>query len=129
MRALLAIASLLLACSAAQAQYTIEYEGRTIRIDPDRGTVSIPGVYDNTGKKAKRPRTQQDGPQRQAPAPQQQTTVDHHPGSDSPAKPSIQDAQTPAAQPGIPANAAPAAATATTMPAKDNPPAAPLAPI
>ena len=33
-----------------------EYGGRTITIDPDRGTVSIPGVYDNTGKKAKRPR-------------------------------------------------------------------------
>jgi uncharacterized protein (DUF2147 family) len=53
MKRLLAIAVLLLASSAAQAQYQFEYGGRTIRIDPDRGTVSIPGVYDNT-KKAKR---------------------------------------------------------------------------
>jgi uncharacterized protein (DUF2147 family) len=130
MRALLAIASLLLACSAAQAQYTIEYEGRTIRIDPDRGTVSIPGVYDNTGKKTKRARTNQDGSQKQAPAPQPPTTVDRRPNSDSPAKSSIQDAQTPA-QPGIPANAAPVApaATATNTPAKDNAAPAPPMPV
>ena len=58
MKKSLAIAVLLLASSftAAQAQYTFEYGGRTITIDPDRGTVQIPGVYDNTGKKAKRPR-------------------------------------------------------------------------
>jgi hypothetical protein len=58
MKTCLAIAVLLLASSltAAQAQYTFEYGGRTITIDPDRGTVSIPGVYDNTGKKAKRSR-------------------------------------------------------------------------
>ncbi len=52
MKKLLAIAMLLLASTAAQAQYTFEYGGRTIRIDPDRGTVQIPGVYDNTGKAA-----------------------------------------------------------------------------
>src|SRR4051812_697637 len=68
MRALLAIAALLLACSAVQAQYIIEYDGRTIRIDPDRGTVSIPGVYDNTGKKTKRARPHQDSQQKQEPA-------------------------------------------------------------
>ena len=45
MRKLLAIAAFLLASTAAQAQYTFDYGGRTIRIDPDRGTVSIPGVY------------------------------------------------------------------------------------
>ena len=58
MKKFLAIAVLLLASSlsTAQAQYSFEYGGRTITIDPDRGTVSIPGVYDNTGKKAKRPR-------------------------------------------------------------------------
>ena len=50
MKKLLAIAALLLASTAAQAQYTFEYGGRTIRVDPDRGTVSIPGVYDNTGQ-------------------------------------------------------------------------------
>ncbi|WP_256806650.1 DUF2147 domain-containing protein [Bradyrhizobium sp. Bra64] len=55
MRKLLATAAFLLASTAAQAQYTFEYGGRTIRIDPDRGTVSIPGVYDNTGQgKAKK---------------------------------------------------------------------------
>src|SRR5205085_10164799 len=54
MKKILAIAALLLASTAAQAQYTFEYGGRTIRVDPDRGTVSIPGVYDNTGRKAKR---------------------------------------------------------------------------
>ena len=53
MKKLLAIAALLLASTAAQAQYTFEYGGKTIRVDPDRGTVQIPGVYDNT-KKAKR---------------------------------------------------------------------------
>src|SRR6185295_7437224 len=90
MRALLTIATLLLVSSAAQAQYTIEYDGRTIRIDPDRGTVSIPGVYDNTAKKTRRARTNQDSQQKQAPA-QQQTTIDRQPSSDSPPKPSIQD--------------------------------------
>ncbi len=57
MRKLFAIAAFLLASTAAQAQYTFEYGGRTIRIDPDRGTVSIPGVYDNTGRKSKRSRS------------------------------------------------------------------------
>ena len=38
MRKLLATAAFLLASTAAQAQYTFEYGGRTIRIDPDRGT-------------------------------------------------------------------------------------------
>ena len=59
MKKLLAIAALLLASTAAQAQYTFDYGGRTIRIDPDRGTVQIPGVYDNTPK-AKRSRKDDD---------------------------------------------------------------------
>jgi uncharacterized protein (DUF2147 family) len=55
MKRLLAMAVVLLASSAAaQAQYQFEYGGRTIRIDPDRGTVSIPGVYDNNGRRSKR---------------------------------------------------------------------------
>ena len=58
MKKILAIAALLLASTTAQAQYTFEYGGRTIRVDPDRGTVSIPGVYDNTGRKAKRSRNE-----------------------------------------------------------------------
>ncbi len=56
MRTLSVIAVLLLASSAAQAQYTFEFGGRTIRIDPDRGTVSIPGVYDNTGRHSRKAR-------------------------------------------------------------------------
>ena len=72
MKKLFAIAALLLASTAAQAQYTFEYGGRTIRIDPDRGTVSIPGVYDNTGnagRRTKRSRSDQDSdrPRKQAP--------------------------------------------------------------
>src|SRR3954449_13023388 len=59
MKKLLAIAVLLLASTAAQAQYTFEYGGKTIRIDPDRGTVQIPGVYDNT-RKGKRSRDDDD---------------------------------------------------------------------
>jgi uncharacterized protein (DUF2147 family) len=54
MKKLFAVAAFLLASSAAQAQYSFEYGGRTIRIDPDRGTVSIPGVYDNSGRKSRR---------------------------------------------------------------------------
>jgi uncharacterized protein (DUF2147 family) len=68
MKRLLAIAAFLLASSTAQAQYTFEYGGRTIRIDPDRGTVSIPGVFDNTGRKTKRARnTPESGHSKQSP--------------------------------------------------------------
>ena len=113
MRALLAIATLLLACSAAQAQYTIEYGGKTIRIDPDRGTVSIPGVYDNTGKKTKRTRTNPDGAQKHAPAPQQQTTVEPQPAPSPAANQPAQATPAPA-----PLSASPAAnATAINTPA------------
>src|SRR5437588_5869265 len=70
MKKLLAIAAFLLASTAAQAQYSFEYGGRTIRVDPDRGTVSIPGVYDNTGRKAKRLRSEDsDRARKQAPQP------------------------------------------------------------
>ena len=70
MKKCLAIAALLLASTAAQAQYTFDYGGRTIRVDPDRGTVSIPGVYDNSGRKAKRSRNEdgdRDRPRKQSP--------------------------------------------------------------
>ena len=68
MKKLLAVAAFVLASTAAQAQYTFEFGGRTIRIDPDRGTVSIPGVYDNTGHKAKRWRDEEsDRPSKQTP--------------------------------------------------------------
>ena len=109
MKKLLAVAAFLLASTAAQAQYTFEYGGRTIRIDPDRGTVSIPGVYDNTGRRTKRSHGDQDSdrPRKQTP---QQAKV---------------DPQAPAAEPAVteqapaPANtqAPPSAATATVAPA------------
>src|SRR5881409_2785711 len=76
MKKLLAIAALLLASTAAQAQYTFEYGGRPIRVDPDRGTVQIPGVYDNTGRsKAKRSRNDDaDRDRPRKPAPQEAKT-------------------------------------------------------
>jgi uncharacterized protein (DUF2147 family) len=91
------LAAALLASSAAQAQYTIDYGGRTIRIDPDRGTVSIPGVYDNTGRQNRRPNSDRDyeRPRKQAPA---QTRADPQ------AVPSTPANQPPAAT-GVPANA------------------------
>jgi uncharacterized protein (DUF2147 family) len=71
MKRLLALAVCLLASSAAaQAQqYQFEYGGHTIRIDPDRGTVSIPGVYDNsnTPRKAKRARTDKQSASKEVP--------------------------------------------------------------
>ena len=122
MRALLAIVALLLACGAAQAQYTIEYGGHTIRIDPDRGTVSIPGVYDNTGKKTKRGRGSQDGSQKQVPTPQQQTTIDPQPAPSQPIGQPDQATQAPAAvnvgspAPNAVANSTPAAGALQTQP-------------
>ncbi len=71
MKKLFAIAAFLLASTAAQAQYTFEYGGRTIRIDPDRGTVSIPGVYDNSGQRTKRSRSDQDSDRQRKQTPQQ----------------------------------------------------------
>ncbi len=107
MKTLLAVAAFVLASTAAQAQYTFEYGGRTIRIDPDRGTVSIPGVYDNTERRTKRSRNDQDSghPRKQAP---QQTKAD-------PQAPATE----PAATEQAPANAppTPSAATATVAPA------------
>jgi uncharacterized protein (DUF2147 family) len=109
MRKLFAIAALLLASTAAQAQYTFEYGGRTIRVDPDRGTVSIPGVYDNTGRKAKRSRDDQDSdrPRKQAP---QQAKVD--PQAPAPGPAPTEQAPAPAA-----ASPEPSSATAAVTPA------------
>ena len=116
MKMLFAIAALLLASTAAQAQYTFEYGGRTIRIDPDRGTVSIPGVYDNSGRRSKRSHGDQDNSHK---APQQAKV----------------DPQAPAAEP-APADAAPAptsaspdpsTATAAVAPADTAAPAQPAA--
>jgi uncharacterized protein (DUF2147 family) len=120
MQKLFAIAALLLASTTAQAQYTFEYGGRTIRIDPDRGTVSIPGVYDNSGRRTKRSRNDPDSerPRKQAP---EQAKIDPQAPATSPA---------PAEQAPAPANASPESSTATAnvppanTPAPAQPPAA-----
>ena len=117
MQMLFAIAALLLASTTAQAQYTFEYGGRTIRIDPDRGTVSIPGVYDNSGRRTKRSRNDQDSerPRKQAP---EQAKIDPQAPATAPAE------QAPA-----PANALPepSAATANVAPPTTPPSAQPPA--
>ena len=121
MKRLFAVAALLLASTAAQAQYTFEYGGRTIRIDPDRGTVSIPGVYDNSGRRSRRAHGDQDGDRQRKPAPQQ-ATVD-------PQAPAAEPAQTepaasvPQGQPDAASAAKPAAPemVATTAPAPKPP--------
>jgi uncharacterized protein (DUF2147 family) len=110
MRKLFAVAALLLASTAAQAQYTFEYGGRTIRVDPDRGTVSIPGVYDNTGRKAKRSRDEDsDRPRKQAP---QQAKVDPQAPAPSPAP--TEQAPAPATTSPEPSSATAAVAPAET---------------
>jgi uncharacterized protein (DUF2147 family) len=129
MRALFAIAAFLLASTAAQAQYTFDYGGRTITIDPDRGTVSIPGVYDNTGKKAKRSRDDQDSdrPRKQAP---QQAKNDPQAPVAAPAQPQQAPAPATTAIEPSPAPAAAAPATAAVAPAATatQPPASAAAP-
>jgi len=123
MRKLLATAAFLLASTAAQAQYTFEYGGRTIRIDPDRGTVQIPGVYDNTNQgKAKKAKKNETAPAQQPPQEAKATPQ-------APAAPAAAPVAAPAAVEQAPAAAAPApaplppapppAATANNAPASD----------
>jgi hypothetical protein len=118
MKKCLAIAVLLLASSlsTAQAQYSFEYGGRTITIDPDRGTVSIPGVYDNSGKKAKRSRGEEgdlDRPGKKAPQ-QAKSAPQATPEAAAPAVPApAEQAAAPAAAP-APAAPAPAAPATTS---------------
>jgi hypothetical protein len=120
MKKLLAIAALLLASTAAQAQYTFEYGGRTIRIDPDRGTVSIPGVYDNTGRGSKRSKSE-DSERARKQAPQQAKTDPQ--GAPVAAAP---PASAPAEQAAAPA--APAAAPAPAVPTEPSTTTAAVAP-
>jgi hypothetical protein len=117
MKQLLAVAAFLLASSAAQAQYSFQYGGHTIRIDPDRGTVSIPGVYDNTGRKSKRARTDQESTHKQQQSPQE-AKVDPQ-AQPQPQQAPADTAATPAAPPVAPANALPEppATTANNAPA------------
>ncbi|WP_315720081.1 MULTISPECIES: DUF2147 domain-containing protein [unclassified Bradyrhizobium] len=113
MKRLLAVAAVVLASSAAHAQYVIEYGGKTIRIDPDRGTVQIPGVYDNTEQK-KTKRTKRD----------QDSAAKPQPGSDKQAP--AEAAVTPAPPAQAPAVVAPAPmAPAPTAVAPTSPPPAP----
>lgn len=118
MRKLLATAAFLLASTAAQAQYTFEYGGRTIRIDPDRGTVQIPGVYDNTGQgKAKKAKKNETPPDKQAP---QQAKADPQ----APPAPAPAPVTPPPAAEQAPAAPAPAAAAPSPAPPSAPPPAA-----
>lgn len=150
MKKLLAIAALLLASTAAQAQYTFEYGGRTIRVDPDRGTVSIPGVYDNSGRKIKRsrnddtdrsrtktPQTAKTDPQQPAPdaaapaatapTPSEQAAA---PAATAPVVPAAPAVVAPAAEPSTTTAAATPADTATTPPpAPPAPPVQEAAPV
>ncbi|MGX1322839.1 uncharacterized protein (DUF2147 family) [Bradyrhizobium sp. USDA 377] len=133
MRKLLATAAfLLLASTAAQAQYTFEYGGRTIRIDPDRGTVQIPGVYDNTGQgKAKKAKKNETSPGQQAP--QEAKTDPQAPAAPAPppAAAAAPPAATPAPAPVVAAPPAAQPATAAAAPAATAvapPPAPPPAP-
>ena len=134
MKRLLALAAFLLASSAAQAQYTFEYGGRTIHIDPDRGTVSIPGVYDNSGRKSKRTRnTEQDSAHKQTQAPQEAKVEPHPPAAPAPVEAATGTAPQ-AAAPVAPAaspTAPPPTTTANNAPADGAmlpPPPAPPAP-
>jgi uncharacterized protein (DUF2147 family) len=117
MKKLLAIPALLLASTAAQAQYSFEYGGRTIRIDPDRGTVSIPGVYDNSGRQTKRSHSDQDSDRSRKQTPQQ-TKVDPQAPAADPA--ATEQTPAPAGTPPPPSNAtatvAPTDAAASTRP-------------
>jgi uncharacterized protein (DUF2147 family) len=113
MKKLLALAAFLLASSTAQAQYQFEYGGRTIKIDPDRGTVSIPGVYDNSGKKSKRAKSDAKSDQKQTPA-----TADTTP---APAQAPTMATQQPPAAPSAPAQA-PLPEQPSTTTANNTPP-------
>jgi uncharacterized protein (DUF2147 family) len=120
MKKLLAVAALLLASSAAQAQYTFEYGGKTIRVDPDRGTVQIPGVYDNT-KKAKKSKSDE------APAAKSKQETTTTTAAPPPAAPVEQPAAAAAPPPPAPAPAAPTAVAAPAAPPIQIPIPPPLA--
>ena len=126
MKKLLAIATLLLASTAAaQAQYTFDYGGRTIRIDPDRGTVSIPGVYDNTGRHSRRAKGEA-AERKRKPASAQEAKTDSK--TDSKTDPQAAPASPPPAA-AVPPASAPVdqSAVTTASPPPPAPPAPPAA--
>jgi uncharacterized protein (DUF2147 family) len=116
---LFAVAAFMLASTAAQAQYTFEFGGHTIRIDPDRGTVSIPGVYDNSGRRSRRTHGDQDGDRQPKQAPEQ-AKVDPQVPAAEPAR------QEPAPAPVAP-SPQPSTSTATVAPTAPAPSAPPPA--
>ena len=119
MKRLFALAAFLLASTAAQAQYTFDYGGRTIRIDPDRGTVSIPGVYDNSGRR-KRVHSDRDSDRPRKQAPEQAKVDPQAPAAASPDPTSA--ATTPAPEPpSTTANVAPTDTSAAPAPPTDTP--------
>jgi uncharacterized protein (DUF2147 family) len=129
MRKLFAVAAFVLASTAAQAQYTFDYGGRTIRIDPDRGTVSIPGVYDNSGRRTKR--SHDDADHARKPQAPEQAKIDPQ----APAPAPVQTEQVPPAAPATEtATVAPTDTVTSTQPAasgaavQDPPPVAKPAP-
>jgi uncharacterized protein (DUF2147 family) len=130
MKKLLAIAAFVLASTAAQAQYTFEYGGHTIRIDPDRGTISIPGVYDNTGRRSKRARGDQDSDKSRKQQTPQDAKAD--PQTPSPAPAPVEQAAPPPAAAIPPPLPEPATTTANNAPADTAvapPPLPPLPPL
>jgi uncharacterized protein (DUF2147 family) len=127
MKKLLAIAAFVLASTAAQAQYTFEYGGHTIRIDPDRGTVSIPGVYDNTGRRSKRARGDQDSDKSRKQQTPQDAKAD--PQTPSPAPAPAEQAAPPPAAAIPPPLQEPATTTANNAPADTAVAPPPLPPL
>jgi uncharacterized protein (DUF2147 family) len=120
MKWLFAIAALLLAGTAAKAQYTFEYNGKTIRIDPDRGTVSIPGVFDNTRRPPKRSRNSVSSRKQ---APEQAKTDPQQPAVAPATGPAPAPAQVPTPAP-VTAEPAPAPAQAPVPTSPEPPPVA-----
>jgi uncharacterized protein (DUF2147 family) len=85
-----------------------------IRIDPDRGTVSIPGVYDNTGRPSKRSKTEDNDRSRKQPPQQARTDTKTDPKTDTQTAPAAAPAPAPAEQAAAPATPAPPPAPAAT---------------
>ena len=118
MRKLFLLAALLLASTAAQAGETYNFDvgGRKIHIDPDRGIVSIPGVYESGPKRAKRSRdnSDDDAPARTTPS---ESRVDERSPAVQQASPSTSTASSPASAPTF----QPSSASANSTPAASRP--------
>jgi uncharacterized protein (DUF2147 family) len=130
MRKFFAIAALLLASTAgAEAQYTFDYGGRTIRIDPDRGTISIPGVYDNSGRRTKRSRKDQGANRPNKQTPEQAKIDPQTPAAAAPAEQAPASANTSPEPSSATANVAPTDIAAPTQPSASAPVQQDAAPV